>query len=96
MKSAPKVLILQGVSAPKNVTHVSFALLSLRRIVSFVLFTTGWTIYLSRRTNVELFSAAFALFCSAADKLRIEIKINRQNDISRGTRLNAVTQAQPT
>ena len=62
-------------------TLFPFSLLSLRRIVSFVLLPTGWTIYLSRRTNEELFTAAFALFRSSADKLRIEIKINRQNDI---------------
>ena len=76
-----KVLILQGISAPKSVTFVPFSLLSLRRIVSFVLLPTGWTIYLSRRTNEELFTAAFALFRPSADKFCVEIKVNRQNDI---------------
>lgn len=62
-------------------TLVSFPLLSLRRIVSFILLPAGWAIYLSRRTNEELFAAAFALLRPAADKLRIEIKVNRQNDV---------------
>lgn len=70
-------------------TLVSFSLLPLRGIVSFVLLPTGWAVHLSRRTNEELFTAAFALFRPAADKLRVEIEVNRQNDVPQVVTHNA-------
>ena len=78
-KSAQKVLVLQGFSAAKSVTPISFLLLPLGSFFFFVFRTAQLAIHLSWRFDIESSAAAFTLFHLAAAYFGIQIKVCRQH-----------------